>query len=72
MPGSGSGLRVAADADEFFAGEVDLGPVGGADADDPAGADAFDDEVGLKTNLDATATERDSAGYLRDVEEGAL
>jgi hypothetical protein len=39
----------------FLAWHLDLGPARGTDADDSAGADAFDDEVGVKTDLDATA-----------------
>ncbi len=54
-----AGFGVAAVADEFFAGKPDMGPVAvaGADADDPAGANAFGDEVGLKSDLDTAATQ---------------
>ena len=36
-----------------------FGPAFGADTDDSRGPDAFDDEIGLKPDLDAAAAERD-------------
>ena len=55
----------------FFARQIDQGPVCRTNADDSAGADAFDDEVGLESNLDAAASQRDFSGRLRDVEDRA-
>src|SRR4051794_13068443 len=54
----------------LLAGHVHLGPGCGTDADNPAGADAFDDEVGLEANLDAAAAERRRAGRPGDIEDG--
>ena len=54
-------------AQEFFPREVHFGPAGGTHTDDSAGADAFDDEVGLKTDLDATAAQRHLSVRLRDI-----
>lgn len=55
--GRKAGFGVAAVANEFFAGKVDLGPIAGANADDPAGAHALDDEIRFKPDLDATAAQ---------------
>src|SRR5579862_6962963 len=52
----------------FLPRHIDLGPVSGADTHDPAGADAFDDEVSFKTNLDAAASQRHLASRLCDVQ----
>ena len=55
----------------LFPWQVDIGPGCGADADDAGGAEAFGDEVGLKTDLDAAAAERGFSRCLGDVEDGA-
>ena len=44
------------------------GQLAGRDADDLRGANAFDDEVGLETNLDAAAAERNFSGRFDDVD----
>ena len=41
----------------FLAWDVEVGPVGGAEADDSLGANAFGDEVGLKADLDSAAAQ---------------
>src|SRR3954454_5558093 len=52
----------------FLPRHIDLGPVSGADTHGPGGADAFDDEVGCETNLDAAAPQRHLACRLCDVQ----
>jgi hypothetical protein len=56
----------------FLAGHLDLGPACRTDADDSAGADAFDDEVGLETDLDAAAAEGGLARCSGDIHNGPL
>jgi hypothetical protein len=63
--------EVPATVEVFFPWHVDVGPVGGTDADDTGGADAFGDEVRFKTDLDAAAAQGGVSGGLRDVEDGA-
>ena len=63
---------VATIAQEFLPRHVDLGPTGGADTDDSTRTDAFDDEVRLKTDLNATAPQRHFASRLDNVDDGAF
>ena len=51
---------------------ADDGPARRADTDDSPGANTFDDEVRLKTDLDAAAPQRNLSGRLRDLEDGAM
>jgi len=49
-----------------FAGDLRLWPAFRADADDSPGTDAFDDEVGLKLDLNATASKGDFSARSGD------
>ena len=62
----------AAIAQVFLLRHLHLGPVPCTDPDDPRGADAFDDEVRFKLDLDAAAAQRDISRRLGDVEDGTF
>ena len=55
----------------FLSGQFEVRPACGADTDDSAGTDAFDDQVRFKSDLDAAAPQRDLSGRLCNVENGA-
>ncbi len=59
-------------AQVFLPRQLHQGPAHWADADDSPGANTFDDEVGLKLDLDAAAAEGDFLSCLGDVEDGAI
>src|SRR5258705_10454678 len=46
----------------FLPRQMEIGPVRWTDADNSGGADAFGDEVRLKTDLDAAAAQRGVSG----------
>ena len=55
----------------FLTRYLDLGPASGTDTDNPPGTDAFEDEIGLKRNLYATAPHRDFAIEPFDLKDWA-
>ena len=53
----------------FLSRDLRLGPASRANTDDSAGANGFDDQVGLKPDLDAATAERDFASCAGDIED---
>ena len=58
MAGVGKRSSMLIHRDVFLAGYADLRPTLRDGRGQPGRADAFDDQVGLKTNLDAAAAQR--------------
>jgi hypothetical protein len=56
---------------EFFTRDLDLRPVVGADPDNSAGTDSFDDQIGLETDLNSTAASGSFARLLTDIQNRA-
>ncbi len=56
----------------FLPRQLHQGPARWPDADNSPRADAFDDKVGLKLDLDAAAAEGDFSSCLGDIEDGAI
>ena len=51
--------RISLVSNRLLGRQKNIAPSSGADTHDPSGADAFDDEVRFKPDLDAASAQRD-------------